>query len=298
MMRFLQTHVALPHFHSSLSSFPSFGLQVMPTPSVSSTLAATAPDWHPRMSVNVPTGSTCVHPDSLTRDSLVHSRMWGCTGNTSQVRASVVGQEGETDSQHPPSSPRSPCPHTSCCSEWDKAGIGADPQQSPFQTSRTTPNSPYMSQQHARPAPTLLGISLCSSGMTQPIGFGGSVATPSTSRPICSHGNLSQSHPSLSLPVTSDLSRSHSGIPTPIQTSLTPVGQSQLHTVVSPLLHTGICSPGSNLELLLGHGHPAGSRQNNLVGSSPVHTHEPPPSPTVEPSTPENNTHLECKDRK
>lgn len=287
MMHFLQTHVALPHFHSPLSSFPSYGLQVMPTPSVSSTLAATAPDWHPHMSVNVPTGSTCVHPDSLTRDS----RMWGCVGNAGQVRASVVGQEGETDSQHPPSSPRSPCPHSSCCPDWDKATlIAADPQQSPFQTSRTTPNSPYMSQQHARPAPTLLGISLCSSGLTQPIGFGGSVATPSPTRSVCSHGNLSQSHPSLSLPVSSELPRSHSGISTPIQTSLAPVGQSQLHTVVTPLMHTGICSPGSNLELLMGHIHPSGSRQNNLVGSSPVHTHEPPPSPTAEPSTPNNNS--------
>ncbi|XP_031422586.1 potassium voltage-gated channel subfamily H member 4a isoform X2 [Clupea harengus] len=283
MMHFLKTHVTLPHFHSSLSSFPSFGLQVVPTPSVSSTMAATAPDWQPRVQVNMPAGS-CVHPDSLTRDTLAHRSMWGCGGNMAQVRASLVGQEGETDNQHPPNSPQSPCPHSSCCSDWDKAaGLGAETQQSPFQTSRTTPNSPYMGQQHARPAPTLLGLSLCSSGLTQQIGFGGAVVTPSTSHPMCSHGNLSQSHPSLSLPVISDLSRPHSGSPTPIRTSLTPVGQSQLHTVVTPLIHTGICSSGSGLELLLGLGHPAGSRQNNLVGSSPIHTHESLPSPTIEP---------------
>ncbi|KAG5280129.1 hypothetical protein AALO_G00085280 [Alosa alosa] len=287
MMHFLQTHVTLPHFHSSLSSFPSFGLQVVPTPSVSSTLAATAPDWQPRMPVNMPTGSACVHPDSLTRDSLAHRNVWGCGGNTAQVRASVVGQEGETTSQHPPNSPQAPCPHSSCYSDRDKAaGLGADTQQSPFQT---TQNSPCMSQQHAQPAPTRLGLNLCSSRLMQPIGFGGSVATPSPSHPIYSHGNLSRSHPSLSLPVTSELFRPHSGIPTPIHTSLTPMGQSQLHTVVSPLMHTGICSPGSSLELLLGHGHPAGSRQNNLVGSSPVHTHDPPPSSTAEPPTSENN---------
>ncbi|KAL2100812.1 hypothetical protein ACEWY4_002573 [Coilia grayii] len=283
MMHFLQSQAAVPHFHSSLSSFPSFGLQVMPAASVSSTLAGPATDWQPRMPVNMP-GGRCVYPDPLARDALAHRNVWGCGGSAAPIRASVVGQEGEADNQHPPNSPQSPCPHTSCCTDWDKAaGLGADAQQSPFQTSRTTPNSPYTGQHQARQAPTLLGVSLCGSSLTAQAGFEGAVGTPSTSHPVCSHGSLSQSHPSLSLPGTSELSRAHPGMPPPIHTSLTPVGPSQLHTVVSPLIHTGVCSAGSGLELLLGLGHPAGSRQNNLVGSSPVHPHDPTTSSTTEP---------------
>ncbi|XP_063073461.1 potassium voltage-gated channel subfamily H member 4a [Engraulis encrasicolus] len=316
MMHFLQSQAAataaasssVPHFHSSLSSFPSFGLQVVPTSSVSSTLAGPATDWPPRMPVTMPGGHCRVYRDPLARDALAHRSVWGCGGGgggggasptvAAPVRASVVGQEGETadtNQQHPPTSPQSPapCPHSACCStDWDKAP-GGDAQQSPFQTSRTTPNSPYGRQHQARQAPaTLLSVSLCgpSAGgkMTPQVAFDGTAkgTQSAASHPACSYGNLSQSHPSLSLPVTSELSRAAhpTGMPQPpIHTSLTPVGPPQLHTVVSPLIHSGVCAgPGPGLELLLGHGLPAGSRQSHLIGSSPVHIHDPPPSTTAE----------------
>lgn len=246
MMHFLHTHVTMPHFSSTLPSYSSFSLH---TQTSNTSMAPSPSDWPPRMSFNMNTGPSC-----------------GCG------RGSVLGQEVEMEHLHPPPSPpHSTCPHSMCCPEQERlSALGLESQPNPYQTSRTTPNSQYMGPSAGRAAPCLLSVAPSFSSVSGPSRM--APQTNSPSKVLCSHGSLGQSHSSLSLQTTPDLTCQRS---TPIHISLTPTGQSQPFTAVSPLMHAGICSP-SSLHL------PTGPRQNDLVGSSPVHLHDSTLTPTGE----------------
>ncbi|XP_058260789.1 potassium voltage-gated channel subfamily H member 4a isoform X2 [Hemibagrus wyckioides] len=252
MMHFLHTHVTMSHFPSPLASYSSFSLH---TQTSNTSLTPSPSDWPPRMSFNMTAASGC-----------------GCG------RGSVLGQEVEREHLHPPpSSPHSTCSHSLCCPEQERlSALGLESQPSMYQASRTTPNSQYVGHSANRAVPCLLSLAPSFPSVSGPSRI--APQTNSPSKALCSHGSLSQSHSSLSLQTTPDLTCQRS---TPIHISLTPTGQSQPFTAVSPLTHAGICSP-SSLHL------PTGPRQNDLVGSSPVHLHDPTPTPTGEMTDTEN----------
>lgn len=252
MMHFLHTHVTMPHFPSPVPSYSSFSLHAQTS---NTTLTPSPSDWPPRMSFNMATAPSC-----------------GCG------RGSVLGQEVEMEHLHPPPSPpHSTCPHSLCCPEQERfSALGLETQPSPYQTSRTTPNSQYTGHSGGRAVPCLLSLVPSFPSVSGPSRM--APQTNSPSKALCLHGSLSQSHSSLNLQTTPDLTCQRS---TPIHISLTPTGQSQPFTAVSPLMHAGICSP-SSLHL------PTGSRQNDLVGSSPVHLHDPTLTPTGEMTDTEN----------
>lgn len=253
MMHFLHAHVTMPNFPSSLPLVSSFNLH---TQTSSASLTPSPSDWPPQMSFNMATAPSC-----------------GCG------RGSVLGQEMEMEHLHPPPSPpHSTCPHSLCCPDQERlSALGLESQPSPYQTSRTTPNSPYTSHSAGRPVPCLPSMAQSVSSVSGPSRM--APQTNSPSKASCSHGSLNHAHSSLSLQTcTPDLTCQLS---TPIHISLTPTGQSQPFTAVSPLTRTGICSP-SSLHL------PTGPRLNVLVGSSPVHLHDPTPSATGEVTDTEN----------
>ncbi|XP_030649815.1 potassium voltage-gated channel subfamily H member 4a [Chanos chanos] len=284
MMHFLHGHVSLPHFHPSPSPYPPFNLHALSASPTNANVVTSSSDWPSRLNFGMTSGP-CLQSEAAGRDSLGPRSSWsGCGGIPAQGRGSVVGQEGDVEHLHRPSSPHASCPHSPCCSDLGRvAALGLENQSSLYQVSRTTPNSPYQGHQPLHPGPSLLGLASAfhghpgsDSAAPPRAGFGPSIVTPSNTHPLCSHGNLSQSHPSLSLQMAPDLSRPQSGTTTPIHASLTPIGQSQPHTAVSSLTH----SDGCNSSLL--H-FPTGPRQNDLVGSSPIHTHSLIPNPTAEP---------------
>lgn len=252
-MHFLHTHVTMPHFSSTLPSYSSFGLH---TQTSNTSLTPSPSDWPPQMSFNMATAPSC-----------------GCG------RGSVLGQEVEMEHLHPPPSPpHSTCPHSLCCPEQERlSALGLESQSSPYQTSRTTPNPQYTGHSAGRTVPCLLSLAPSFSAVSGPSRM--APQTNSPSKALCSHGSIIQSsHSPLSLQTTPDLTCQRS---TPIHISLTPTGQSQPFTAVSPLMQSGICSP-SSLHL------PTGPRQNDLVGSSPVHLHDPTLTPTREMTDTEN----------
>ncbi|KAI4905898.1 hypothetical protein NFI96_013274 [Prochilodus magdalenae] len=274
MMHFLHTHMTLPHFSSSLPPYSSFSLHTQPS---STSLSASPSDWPTRLPFSMAAPVPCRQTEPSTRDTLGLRTGCTCGGGPAHGRGSVVGQEGEH--VHPPAGPHSTCPHSICCSEQERvAALGLESQPSIFQTSRTTPNSPYLRHQAPRPVSSLLSLAPnLSSGpmrMAPQVGIGASV-TQNKAHPLCSHGNLSQSHPSLNLQTTPDLTCQRQTAATPIHISLTSTGQPQPLTAVSPLLSSGICSSSTSY-------FPTGPRQNDLVGSSPVHIHDHVQTPTGE----------------
>lgn len=193
-----------------------------------------------------------------------------CGGSHAQERGSVLGQELDTEFLHQAHNTHSTYSHFSCCPDQERvATLGVESQSIPCQTSKTTPNSPYLRHQTLRTGESLLGLASTfpDVGLVPQVRSGGSTITPSNTLPLCTYSIQSQSQPSLSIQLTSDLTCQHSRAPTPIHSSITPTGPSQPLTAVSSLMHAGICS--TNLLHF-----PTGPRQNDLVGSSPVHTHE------------------------
>ncbi|TSK28008.1 Potassium voltage-gated channel subfamily H member 4 [Bagarius yarrelli] len=250
MMHFLHTHVTMPHFPSPIPSYSSFSLY---TQTSNTSLTTPQSDWLPRNSFSMTAAPGC-----------------GCG------RGSVLGQEVEMEPIHPAvGPPHSTCPHSMCCPEQERlSALGLESQSSTYQVPRTTPDSQYVGHSANRAVASLLSLA-----PSFPSVSGTSRMTPHTNSPskgLCSHGSLGQPHSSLSLQTTPDLTCQHF---TPIHISLTPTGQSQPFTAISQLTHAGICSP-SSLHL------PTGPRQNDLVGSSPVHL--PDPTPTEETTDTEN----------
>ncbi|KAM9457190.1 potassium voltage-gated channel subfamily H member 4a [Clarias gariepinus] len=243
------------HFLHTHVTMPHFAPPLPTYSSFSTSLTPPPSDWPPRVSFNIAQAPSC-----------------GCG------RGSVLGQEVEMEHLHPPPSPpHGTCPHSLCCPEQERrSALGLESQPNPYQTSRTTPNSQYMGHSASRQVPCLLSLAPSFPPVSGPSSIGPQTNSPSQA--LYSHGSLSQPHTSLSLQTTPDLTCQRS---TPIHISLTPTGQSQPLTAVSSLMRAGICSP-SSLHL------PTGPRQNDLVGSSPVHLHDPALSPTAEMTATEN----------
>lgn len=177
-------------------------------------------------------------------------------------RGSVLGQEVELEHVHHPVSPlHNTCTHTRCFSDQERlSALGLESHPSTFQTSRSTPNSPCLSHPAGQP------LSCQVSPMSRPgMMVPEPILTNSLNEAHFSHASLSHSHTCLNLQSTPDLTSLHSA---PIHISLTPTSRSQPRTAVSPLLRAEIHST-SLLQI------PTGLRQNDLVGSSPVHVREP-----------------------
>ncbi|AWP19228.1 putative potassium voltage-gated channel subfamily H member 4 [Scophthalmus maximus] len=257
IMHYLQSHMAMLHYISPVPSYP-YGIQI-PTPSVTA-----SSDWQPHVPLNIAAG---LH---LHREAISHPsrNVCGCAGMPPQGRSPTLLHS---------SSPVSSCVHR-CCT--DREGATAHRLQSqcgPFQTSRTTPNSPYVTHSHGQGGSSLLGLSSAFGsfpGVCQaPHGaYNASVPTMSNSRPICSPVNSGYTHPSLGVIQTNpDPAHNQTRSQTPIHSSITPTGQQQYHTAFSSLsssgVHTSICT---------GHvAHQQGSinspRPNEPVRSSSIH---------------------------
>ncbi|KAK2916193.1 hypothetical protein Q8A67_000567 [Cirrhinus molitorella] len=264
MMQFLHMHVTPSHFASSFTPFSSFNCH---TSSNCTNVASSTADWPSRLAFNMSAGP-CLQPEASRRDSLGSRHTCICSGSHAQERGSVLGQEGDIELLH-----QAPNPHSTyfpCCPEQERvATLGVECQQTSYQTSKTTPNSPYLGHHVPRNGGSLLGLAAFpSSGLVPQVRSG----SPGNTFSVCTHNIQSQSHPSLNVQMTSDL---HTRAPTPIHLSVTPTGPSEPLIAVSSLLHSGICS-SSLLHF------PTGQRQNDLVGSSPVHTLEPIISSNVE----------------
>ncbi len=257
MMQFLHTHVTPPHFTSSFTPFSSFNCHTL---SNCTNVASSTTDWPPRLAFNMSAGP-CLQSEASRRDSLGSRHMCICSGSHAQERGSVLGQEGDIELLHQPPSPHST--YFPCCPDQERvATLGVESQPNSYQTSQTTPNSPYLGHHVPCNGGSLLGLAAFpSSGMAPQVRSG----SPSNTLSLCTHNFQSQSHPSLNVQMTSDL---HTTAPTPIHLSVTPTGPSEPLIAVSSILHSGICS-SSLLHF------PTGPRQNDLVGSSPVHTLEP-----------------------
>ncbi|XP_016109727.1 potassium voltage-gated channel subfamily H member 8-like [Sinocyclocheilus grahami] len=257
MMQFLHSHVTQPHFTSSFTPFSSFSCH---TSSNCTNVASSTSDWPSRLAFNMSAGP-CLQPEASRRDSLGSRHTCICSGSHTQERGSVLGQEEDIELLH-----QAPSPHSTyfpCCPDQERvATLGVESQPNSYQTSKTTPNSPYLGHHVPRNGGSLLGLAAFpSSGLAPQVRSG----SPGNTLSLCTHNIQSQSHPSLNVQMTSDL---HTRAPTPIHLSVTPTGPSEPLIAVSSLLHSGICS-SSLLHF------PTGPRQNDLVGSSPVHTLEP-----------------------
>ncbi|XP_018939699.2 potassium voltage-gated channel subfamily H member 4-like isoform X1 [Cyprinus carpio] len=256
MMQFLHLHVTTPHFTSSFTPFSSLNCH---TSSNCTNVASSTTDWQSRLAFNMSAGP-CLQLEASQRDSLGSRHTCICSGSHAQERGSVLGQEGDIELLH-----QAPSPHSTyfpCCPDQERvATLGVESQPNSCQTSKTTPNSPYLGHHVPRNSGSLLGLAAFpSSGLVPRVRSG----SPGNTLSLCTHNIQSQSHPSLNVQMTSNL---HNRAPTPIHLSVTPTGPSEPIIAVSSLLHSGICS-SSLLHF------PTGQRQNDLVGSSPVHTLE------------------------
>ncbi|XP_056144359.1 potassium voltage-gated channel subfamily H member 4a [Lampris incognitus] len=267
MMHFLQTHMPMLHYTTPVSTY-SCGIQVAHNASMTS-----SSDWQTKVPFNGATGPHLYH------EPINHParNVWGYSGMpTQQNQSSTIGQKVELEHLHLASSPMSSCLHL-CCSDRDRSNAHSlQNQRDFFKTSRTTPNSPFMTHLHDQGGQPLLGPGTVFQGFPvacqgPQAGYKTSVTAMSAPHPLCSPENLSQSHPSQSVHVNSDLTHSQSKSPMPIHSSLPPTGQPQLHSAFSSFKSSGVytsISPSHNQG-------PQGSfsdhRQNDPVGSSPIH---------------------------
>lgn len=254
-MHFLQSHMAM--LHTSPASSYSYGIQMGPSPSVTA-----SSNWQPHVPLNIATGLQ-PHHEAISHPA---RNVWGCSGMPSQGRSPTLL----------PSSPMPSCLHL-CCSE--REGAAAHRLQSqcgPFQSTRTTPNSPCVIHPHAQGGPSLLGISSAFSSFplicqAPQVAYNASISTMSNSRPLCSPVNSGYSHPCLSVQINPDPTHSQTNTQTPIHSSITPTGEPQYHTTFSSLstsgVHPLICTGRNQGQ----QGSISGPRQNDPVGSSPIH---------------------------
>lgn len=250
IMHVLQSHMAMLHYTPPASTF-SYGIPMVPSPSVTA-----SSDWQSHVPLNIATGQH-LHHEAISHPA---RNAWGCSGMPSQARSPTLLHS---------STPLSSCLHL-CCS--DREGATAHRLQSqcgPFQASRATPSSPYMTQSRAQGGPSLLGLSTAFSSFPVPVPYNASIPTMSNSHPLCSPVNYS--HPSLSVQTNSDPTHNQTNSHTPIHSSVTPTGQPQLHTVFSSLTPLGV-----QTSMCTGHNHSqqgsiSGPRPNDPTGSSPIH---------------------------
>lgn len=259
IMHFLQSHMAMLHT-PPVSSY-SCGIQMVPSPSVTS-----SSNWQPHAPLNIATGLH-LHHETISHPA---RNVWGCSGMPTQGRNPTLLHS---------SSPASSCLHL-CCSE--REGAAAHRLQSqcgPFRTSRTTPNSPYMTHSHARGGASLLGLSSAFSSIpvvchAPHVPYNACIPTMSNSHPPCSPVNSAYAHPSLSVQTNSAPTHNQTNSQTPIHSSVTCSGQPQYHTAFCPLtpsaVHTSTCIAHSQSQ----QGSINAPRQHDPVGCSPVHTQD------------------------
>ncbi|XP_062294498.1 potassium voltage-gated channel subfamily H member 4a [Scomber scombrus] len=255
IMHVLQSHMATLHYTPPASTFP-YGIQMVPSPSVTA-----SSDWQSHVPLNIATGQH-LHHEAISHPA---RNVCGCSGMPSQARSPTLLHS---------STPLSSCLHL-CCT--DREGATAHRLQSqcgPFQASRATPSSPYMTQSRAQGGLSLLGLSSAFSSFpvicqAPQVAYNASISTMSNSHPLCSPVNYS--HPSLGVQTNSDPTHNQSKTHTPIHSSVTPTGQPQLHTVFSSLTPSGV-----QTSMCTGHNHSqqgsiSGPRPNDPTGSSPLH---------------------------
>ncbi|KAJ3601617.1 hypothetical protein NHX12_032585 [Muraenolepis orangiensis] len=199
MMHFLQAHVTALQQTSLPSS--SYGTQVVP-------VAGGGPpsDWQNQVPPAAPARPGYRHHQPVGHPA-------GSAWSYAEARGGPsLGQRAEPFC-HPSGSALPPWLHQ-CCPE----GEAATPQHRPqsrgpgaFQSSRTTPSSPYTSH------PAFRGFPVAE---PDPRAIHGTSVSTISSSPLCSSGGLSRSHPSLSGQASSNLPWS----PAPLLPSLTPVG--------------------------------------------------------------------------
>lgn len=257
VMHFLPPHMAMQYYNPPVSSY-SYGIPMAPSPSVT-----VSSNWQPHVPLNIATGLH-LHHETISHPA---RNVWGCSGMSSQGRSPSLLHS---------SSPMSSCLHL-CCS--DREGASTHRLQSQcgtFQTSRTTPNSPFMTHPHAQGGPSLLALSstfgsypvIC---QASPVTNNVSIPTISNSHPLCSSSNSGCSHPSLNLQTNSDPTHNQTKSQTPINSSISPTGQPHYYSSFSSVnpsdVHTSVFTVHNQSQ----QSSINGPRQNDPVGSSPVH---------------------------
>ncbi|XP_076738914.1 potassium voltage-gated channel subfamily H member 4a [Maylandia zebra] len=254
IIHFLHSHMTMLHNNSPASTC-SCGTQVLPNPSVT-----TSSHWQPDVPLNISTELPPVH------EMISHParNIWHSSGIPSQCTSSALLYSSSTI----PS-----CSHLVCSDRDTTQRLQCF--SSPFQTPRTSPGSPYMTSSHAHGGPSLLGISSAFSGyplssQASHVVSSAKIHTISSTHSLCSTVNCGYSQPPLSVQTNSDSSHNQTKSQTPIHLSTTPSAQPQYHTAFSSLtpsrahtlIYTGYEDQRGTVE---------GSRQNDPVGSSPVH---------------------------
>uniref|UniRef100_A0A3Q3ISH0 Voltage-gated delayed rectifier potassium channel KCNH4 n=1 Tax=Monopterus albus TaxID=43700 RepID=A0A3Q3ISH0_MONAL len=258
MMHFLQSHMAMLHHTSPVSPY-SFGIQMVPSPSVT-----VSSDWQPHVPLNISTGH--LHHEAISHPA---RNVWGCNGMPSQGKGPTLLHS---------SSPMSSLLHL-CCSDREGAtSHRLQNQCGAFQTPTRNPNSSYITYSHDQGGPPLLALSspfnsfpvICQASQ---VSYNSSVPTVSSSYPLCFPVNSAYTHPPLSVQTILDPAHNQTKSQTPIHSSITPTGQAQYHTAFSSLATTGV-----HTSVCTGHIQQSsinGPRHNDLIGSSPIrHTQD------------------------
>ncbi|CAJ1076187.1 potassium voltage-gated channel subfamily H member 4a [Xyrichtys novacula] len=244
MMHFLQSHTAMLHHPTTV--------QMASSPSVT-----VSSSRQPHVPLNISTGLH-LHHEAISHPA---RNVWGYSGVSSQIGSTSLLQSA---------SPMSSGLHLYCSDRKGTTAHRLQGQCGPFQTSRTTPNSPYMTHPHARVGPPLFSPALSS----YPVicqAYNAFIPTLSNSHPICSPVNSGYPHSPLSVQTSSDPPQNQNNPQTPIRSSITHSGLPQYHTTFSSLsplrVHASVCTGHSQ-------SHPGaigGPRQSEPVGSSPMH---------------------------
>lgn len=258
-MHFLPSHVAMRHYTPPVSSY-SYGVPMAPSPTVSA-----SGSWQqPHVPLKIATGLH-LHHEAITHPV---RNMWGCSGMSSTP--------GRSPTLLHSSSPTASCLHLCCSDREAGAAHRLQSQCGTFQTSRTTPNSPYMSRPHAQGGPSLLALS--STFSNYPVvcqasqgAYNTTMPTMTSSHPLCSPVNSGCAHSPLTIQTSSDPTHGPTSSQTPIHSSITHSIQQQYHTTFSSLttsgVHASLCTGYNQSQ----QASVPGPRQNDPVGSSPVH---------------------------
>ncbi|MBN3313811.1 KCNH4 protein, partial [Atractosteus spatula] len=271
MMHFLQAHMAVQHYTSALSSYP-YGVQMVPNPPSSSSIGVS--EWQPRVPYSLAAGMH-MHHEPVNMEPLSHGKPWSYSGAPGGRGSTMGGQQVEmenylplVDHFHPPSSPRAACFHGGCCADAGRTmNPGAEGKQNLCQASGST-----TAPQQPQNCPSLLNPSAVFPGFATAPQAGYSGASPHSGQQLRSSVNLSQSHPTLCQPAppNPEYNYSKSNTPTPVHSALITPSYTHHYTSGSPShLHSSSGPKHEQFACLS-----LSPRQNDLVGSSPLHVLE------------------------
>ncbi|XP_041858378.1 potassium voltage-gated channel subfamily H member 4a [Melanotaenia boesemani] len=242
IMQSLQSHMTILHAASSVTN---------------------SSIWQPNIPLNAST-ELHLNPELISHPS---RNACGCSGMPSHGRGPTL---------LPSSSPVSTCLHIRCSDREGTVAQRLQSSYSPFQTTKATPSSPYMTYSRAQGGSSFLGINPAFSSFpivsqVPQMVYNPPVATKLSAQPLCSTVNCSHSHPSFSVQTSFDVTQNLAMSQTPIHSTIAPTGQ--------PQCPTAICSPTpaaifNSMCIGLNQGQQSstnGSRQNALAGSSPLH---------------------------